>query len=78
MSLNSIVGSKKERSFYMQSFMVIGYCTARFFNHEMSAMDGTFVTLMMLLASYHVTQGAIDFVKGAKATKTEEKPEESK
>lgn len=75
--MNKWLGSKKEKAFYMQSLMVIGYAVMRFFNHDMSAMDGTFTTLMMLLASYHVTQGAVDFVKGMKSpgeAKTEEAP----
>ncbi len=61
-----MIKSKKERAFYLQSIMVAGYGVGRFFNHDMSAFDGTFTTLMMLLASYHITQGAIDFARGMK------------
>lgn len=56
--------SKKERAFYFQAFMVIGYVGLRFFNPILSAFDSQFVTLMALLASYHVVQGAVDFKHG--------------
>lgn len=56
--------SKKERAFYFQSFMVVGYVLLRHFNPFLSAFDSQFTTLMALLATYHISQAAVDFKNG--------------
>lgn len=58
--------SKKERAFYFQAFMVIGYVALRHFNPILAVFDSQFTTLMALLASYTVVQGAVDFKNGSK------------
>ena len=57
--------SKKERAFYFQSLMVIAYVWLRWLAPGLSTFDGNFVTLMALLGSYHVVQGAVDFKHGS-------------
>lgn len=55
--------SKKERAFYAQTILVVGYVVVRFFNGSLATFDMHFTTLMTLLASYHVIQGVQDSVE---------------
>lgn len=57
--------SKKERAFYAQLCLVVAYfCGKILAPAALASSDTTFLGVMGLLASYHITQGAIDFKHG--------------
>ena len=70
-----MLASKKERAFYAQTLLVIGYVALRFFNGSLSTFDMHFTTLMSLLASYHLVQGVQDTVEKWKGGQGEKKEE---
>lgn len=57
--------SKKERAFYVQVAVLVAYFVGKIaYPAQLGASDTTFLGAMGLLASYHMTQGAIDFKNG--------------
>lgn len=56
--------SKKERAFYVQVGLACAYTILRFIRADLSNYDAHFTALMALLASYHLSQAAIDYKHG--------------
>lgn len=66
--------SKKERAFYFQGAIGIGYILLRFKSGDLASFDTHFGTMMAMLASYHLIQGVQDTVEKHKAGSQKQGP----